>query len=168
MIKSRTAKLTLLAAQREKLLDLISVYESAVKEGEKGTETCQANKVENNKFNEINTEASKIKLKLKAETVSLETVHVCGNLAYTCDQAGCSYSSSSYNNLVQHRVTHSNKRYLCRHHGCNFASKWKQVVRRHLWTHFAVKPHRCHSTGCGYQTSRKDYLRQHRKINHQK
>lgn len=163
MVNSR--KLTLLTAQREKLLNLISVYESAVKEGLEVFDSCQKDKVLNiSKFNEINTKANKIQ-NLKAETVSLESVSLSDNLEYSCDQAGCSNLASKCDNLVKNRVT---KRFQCLYNGCDFASNWRHVVRRHLWKHFAVKPFRCRAKSCDYLTNRKDYLKRHYKNNHKK
>lgn len=57
----------------------------------------------------------------------------------------------------------SNKRFPCAYPGCNKMFPALSRMRRHLDTHFKLKPYQCEFKGCKKFFSRKDNMRHHMK-----
>ena len=72
---------------------------------------------------------------------------------FTCDVAGCSFSSSYKSALVRHTAAHDGlKPFTCPHKGCPYSSSQKSNVVAHQRTHTGEKPYECEHGDCTFET----------------
>lgn len=87
-----------------------------------------------------------------------------GRVSYACQWPGCEYESRFRANLAKHLSKHSeDKRYVCDWPQCGKRYKQSSALTTHKRCHLALKPFACDFIGCHYRTNNRSSLPSHKR-----
>ena len=83
---------------------------------------------------------------------------------YVCQWPGCEYGTKFRANLVKHLSKHSSdKRYVCDWPQCGKRYKQSSALTTHKRCHLELKPFKCDFIGCHYRTNNRSSLPSHKR-----